>query len=95
MNTLILFGVRKNCMTSGRNPLFCQFARRAIKLTVVIIVGYHCYQTLYKNYPIYSSLSVTAIRGKNYKGHQFGIWHKRSGSIFLRHWREILIAPAL
>jgi hypothetical protein len=34
----------KNSLISGRSLLLYQFTRRAIKLTVVIIVGYHCYQ---------------------------------------------------
>jgi hypothetical protein len=37
INPLILFGVRKNCLISGRNPLFYKFTTRAIKLTVVIM----------------------------------------------------------
>jgi hypothetical protein len=31
------FGVRKNCLISGRSLLLYQFTRRAIKLTAVII----------------------------------------------------------
>jgi hypothetical protein len=52
INTSILFGIRKNCLIGGRNPLLCHFTRREIKLTVVIIVGYHCYQLHAKYYPI-------------------------------------------
>jgi hypothetical protein len=37
----------KNCLISGRGLLMYQFTRRAIKLTVVIIVGYHYYNKLY------------------------------------------------
>jgi hypothetical protein len=44
INSLILFGIRNNCLISGRSLLLYQFVRRAIKLAVVIIVGYHCYQ---------------------------------------------------
>jgi hypothetical protein len=44
IHSLILFGIRKNCLSSGRRLLLYQFTRRAIKLTVIIIVGYHCYQ---------------------------------------------------
>jgi hypothetical protein len=50
-NSLILFGIRKNCLISGRSLLLYQFTKRVIKLTVIIIVGYHCYQfhtTLYR-----------------------------------------------
>jgi hypothetical protein len=41
--SLNLFGTRKNCLISGRSLLLYQFTRRAIKLTLVITVGYHCY----------------------------------------------------
>jgi hypothetical protein len=43
--------IRKSCLISGRSLLFYQFTRRVIKLTVVIIVGYHCYQLHIKFYP--------------------------------------------
>jgi hypothetical protein len=51
VNLLILFGIRKICLISGRSLLFYRFIR-TIKLTVVIIVGYHCYQYHTKCYPI-------------------------------------------
>jgi hypothetical protein len=38
VNSLILFGIMKNFLISGRSLLAYQFTRRAIKLTVVIIV---------------------------------------------------------
>jgi hypothetical protein len=43
-NSLILFGIKKNCLISGRNLLLYQFTKKVTKLTVMIIVGYHCYQ---------------------------------------------------
>jgi hypothetical protein len=43
-NSLILFGIRNNCLISGRSLLLYQFTKRVTKLTVIIIVGYHCYQ---------------------------------------------------
>jgi hypothetical protein len=49
-NSLILFGIRKNCLISGRSLLFYQFTERVIKLTVIIIVRYHCYQLHTKFY---------------------------------------------
>jgi hypothetical protein len=42
----------KNCLINGRSLLLYQFTRRAIKLTVVIIAGYHCYQLHTKFYLI-------------------------------------------
>jgi hypothetical protein len=60
MNSLNLFGVRKNYLISGRSPLLHQFTRRAIKLTVVIIVEYHCYQ-LHTNFIEYPSIKVKYI----------------------------------
>jgi hypothetical protein len=47
-----LFGIRRNFLISGRSPLLYQFTRRATKLTVVIIAGYHCYQLHTELYPI-------------------------------------------
>jgi len=41
---LILFGIRKNCHSSGRNLLLYLFIKKVIKRTVVIIEGYHSYQ---------------------------------------------------
>jgi hypothetical protein len=40
-NLLILFGIRKNCLNNGRSQLLYQFTKSVIKLTVIIIVGYH------------------------------------------------------
>jgi hypothetical protein len=39
INSLVLFGIRKKFMISGRSLLLYHFKRRAIKLTAVIIVG--------------------------------------------------------
>jgi hypothetical protein len=52
---LILFGISMNCHSSGKNQLFYIFINGAMKLTVVIIDGYHCYQ-LHKQFVQYSSL---------------------------------------
>jgi hypothetical protein len=41
---LILFGITKNCLISGRSLLLYQFAKRVTMPTVIIIVGYHCFQ---------------------------------------------------
>jgi hypothetical protein len=51
-NSLIIFGIKKNCLISGRSLLLYHFTR-AIKLTIVIIMGYHCHQLHTKCYPIY------------------------------------------
>jgi hypothetical protein len=45
---------------SGRSLLLYQFTRRVIKLTVAIIVGYHCYQ-LHTKCIQYASLMVKSI----------------------------------
>lgn len=44
----------KNCPSSGRNLLLCQFIGRLIKVTVVIIKVCHCYQLNTKLYPTFS-----------------------------------------
>jgi hypothetical protein len=42
IHKLILFGIKKNCLISGRSLLLNQFTKRTIKPTVVIIVRYGC-----------------------------------------------------
>jgi hypothetical protein len=44
INSLILFGIRKNYLISGRSIFSYQFTRKVIKVAVVIIMGYHCCQ---------------------------------------------------
>jgi len=41
---LILFGIRKNCHSNGRNLLLCLLIRRVLKLNVVVIQEYHSHQ---------------------------------------------------
>jgi hypothetical protein len=55
MRQLILFEIPKNCLISGRSILSYQFSRKVIKLTVVIIGGYHYYQLRTKFYRIFFS----------------------------------------
>jgi hypothetical protein len=55
IHKLNLFGIRKNCLINGRSLLLYQFIKRVIKLTVIIIVGHHCYQLHTKFYRISSS----------------------------------------
>jgi hypothetical protein len=57
-NLIILFGIRKNLVISGRILLLYQFTKRVINLTVVIIVGYHCYQFHTIFYPISSQVHI-------------------------------------
>jgi hypothetical protein len=59
INSLILFGVRNACLSSGRSPSLYQFRGRAIKLTAVIItnqikkiIGENHYQLNARFYPI-------------------------------------------
>jgi hypothetical protein len=42
--SLILFGITKNFLISGKSLLLYQFTKMVIKLTVIIIMGYHCVQ---------------------------------------------------
>ena len=48
---LILFGIRRNCLSSGRNWSLYLFMRRVMKRAVVIIEAYHFYQRDKKCYP--------------------------------------------
>jgi hypothetical protein len=51
-NSSLQFGIRKNCLISGRSLLLHQFTRWMIRLTLIIIMGYHCYQLNTKFYQI-------------------------------------------
>jgi hypothetical protein len=52
--------MRKNCLINERSLLLYQFTRTAIKLSAIIIVGYHCYQFI-QNSIEYPSLKVKSI----------------------------------
>jgi hypothetical protein len=54
-NSLIQFGIRKNCLIRGRSLLLYHFTKRVIKLTVIITVGYHYFQLHTIFYQISSS----------------------------------------
>jgi hypothetical protein len=54
-HSLILFGIRKNCLINGRTLILYQFTKRVIKLIIIIIVGYHCYQLHTTFYRVSSS----------------------------------------
>jgi hypothetical protein len=60
---------------SGRSLLLYQFTRWVIKLTVIIIVGYHCYQL--HNFIKYHSFTVKSIDEIN-GDHQCGFRCNRS-----------------
>jgi hypothetical protein len=53
IHKFIQFGIKKNCQISGRSLLLYQLRRRVLKLTAIIIVGYHCYQIHTKFYQMY------------------------------------------
>jgi hypothetical protein len=40
-NSLIFFGIRKNCLIIGKSLLFYQFMKGVTKPAVIIIMGYH------------------------------------------------------
>ena len=45
INSLILFGIMKNCLNSGRSQFLYLFIRRVVKQTVVFIEAYHILST--------------------------------------------------
>ena len=45
INSLILFGIMKNCLNNGRSQLLYLFTRRMIKQTVVFIEASHMLST--------------------------------------------------
>jgi hypothetical protein len=50
-NLFVLYGIRRNCHSSGRNLLLYQFIKRVIGLTVIIIEESLLYQVPTKFYP--------------------------------------------
>jgi hypothetical protein len=75
-NSIILFGLRKNCLISGRSLLFYQSTGRVIKLTV-IIMGCHVYQL----YTILSNIILSRLNPYIFEvtgDHQRGFWRNRS-----------------
>jgi len=51
INLLILFGIRRNCLRSGRSRSLYLFIRRVIKHNLVIIEAKHLCQIRTKFYP--------------------------------------------
>jgi hypothetical protein len=49
----VLYGMRRNCHSSGRNLLLYQFIKRVIRLTVIIIKESPSYQLPTKFYPTF------------------------------------------
>jgi hypothetical protein len=47
----VVYGIRRNCHSSGRNLLLYQFIKRAIRLIVIIIEESPSYQLPTKFYP--------------------------------------------
>jgi hypothetical protein len=77
-NSLILFGIRENCLISGRSPLFYQFRKRVIELTVITIMGYHCYHFHTKCFVISLSQGYIYYMDEIIGEHQCEFRHNRS-----------------
>jgi len=58
INLLILFE-KKNCRNNGKNVSLYLFIKRVIKLTVVVVQGYHFYQVRTKPNAIFLSQKFT------------------------------------
>jgi len=55
VNLVSLSGIRKSCHSTGGNLFSYLFMKKVIKLTVVIIKEYYCYQLHTKFYPLFFS----------------------------------------
>jgi hypothetical protein len=53
-NLRVLYGIRRNCCSSGRNLLLYQFIKRVIRLIIIIIEESPSYQLPTKSYPPFS-----------------------------------------
>jgi hypothetical protein len=63
--SLFIFGIGKNSLVSGRSPLLYESTKGLTKLTVIIIVGYHCFQLHTKVYQ-YPPLKLKSVYRSNY-----------------------------
>jgi hypothetical protein len=67
INLLIRFGIRRNCLRSGRSQTMYLFIRRAIKQTVVIIEAYRSCQVR-QNVFRHPTFKVNSLCRGNYWG---------------------------
>jgi hypothetical protein len=75
-NSLILFGLRKNCLISGRSLLFYQSTKSVIKLTAIIMLS-----LLSTSYKILSNIILSRLLSYIYEvtgDHQCGLRLNRS-----------------
>jgi hypothetical protein len=63
-NLLVLFGIKTNCLSSGRSQSLYLFIRRVNKQIVVIIETYHFCQLHAKFYPTFFLLRLTPYADK-------------------------------
>jgi hypothetical protein len=47
-----------NFLIGGRSLLLYQFTKKAIKVTVIIIMWYHCYQLHAEFCPVFSQIKI-------------------------------------
>jgi hypothetical protein len=76
-NSLILFGIRKNCLISGRSLLLYQFTKRVIKLNN----NYHGISLLSASYKILLGIISVDFDVKDQLVIRF--------SAFVRYWRKM------
>jgi hypothetical protein len=66
INLFVLYGIRRNCHSSGRNLLLYQFIKRVIRLIVIIIeesASSTAYKILYNILLAFLTLYVSEIIG--------------------------------
>ena len=84
INLLFLFGIRRNCLRSGRSRSLCLSIRRAIKHIVVIIGVYHFVSYL-QSFIQYSAIKVNCICRRKYWGSSVWISTQQ-----INYWSYIL-----
>jgi len=90
INLLILSGIRRNCLRSGRSRSLYLFIRKVIKQTVVSVEAYH----LSAAYKVISNIPLSRLipyAEEIIGDHQCGFWHSTptTGHIFAfaKYWR--------
>jgi hypothetical protein len=74
----VLYGIRRNCHSSGRNLLLYQFIKRAIRLIVIIVEESPSYQLPTKFYLTFLLARLTPYVNEIIGDHHCGFFHNRS-----------------
>jgi hypothetical protein len=89
-NLFVLYGIQRNCHSSGRNLLLYQFIKRVIRSIVIIIEEISLLSTAYKIFSNIIPARLTPYVNKVTGDHQCGFRRNRSTADQIFSIRQIL-----